>query len=291
MFWIALDRRTQMYSKDGAPRRVLRKRRARVATLAIGLSSGLLACSVYDESLRQGSELAPVGAGGGDAGGSASAGTGGSAGGGAGVSVGGDLVDAGASGDSGELPTAGAAQGGGAGAANGGTAGVGASGGTAGMSTSEGGGGATGTAGAAGAAHELGIGKPTSAFTQQPANPSASGNDGQLATRWSATTAALPQWWRVDLGASHLLTQVSLQFENGDRMYTYSVDTSQNDTAYTTQATVTAGVGAVQVVSMPANVSARFVRITVTATVPGVDAMGNPRPTWASFWEVSVLGT
>ncbi len=86
------------------------------------------------------------------------------------------------------------------------------------------------------------------------------------------------------------MTQVSLQFENADRKHTYLVETSVNDTVYTTQATTTDGTGATQVAPMPSNVSARYVRITVTGTVPGVDAMGNPRPTWASFWEVSVLG-
>ncbi len=271
-----------------------------MGTLAFGLASALLGCSVYDDSLRQGPGVAPVAGVGGADDGSSGASSGTDAGGRAGTSAGGDLVDAGApgaSGDSGELPIAGASNGGGAGKASGGGAGKASggsgggvvTGGSAGTSASGSSGG--GTAGAAGAAHELAVGKPSTAYTSQPANPSGSGNDGQIITRWSATTAALPQWWRVDLGESHLLTQVSLQFENADRKYTYSVDTSQNDTAYTTQAMVDAGVGAVQVVPMPANVSARYVRITVTATVPGVDAMGNPRPTWASFWEVSVLGT
>jgi hypothetical protein len=145
--------------------------------------------------------------------------------------------------------------------------------------------------GTAGAASELAVGKPTSAFTQQPANPSASGNDGQSATRWSATTAALPQWWRVDLGASHTLTQVSVQFEFPDRKYTYTVETSADDSLYTTQAGVADGVGAVQVVPLPSHVSARYVRITCTSTVPGVDPVsGAARPTWMSFWELSVLG-
>ena len=54
----------------------------------------------------------------------------------------------------------------------------------------------------------------------------------------------------------------------------------------------TDGTGAVQLVPLPGNVSARYVRITCTSTVPGVDpSTGASRPTWASFWEVSVLGT
>jgi hypothetical protein len=87
------------------------------------------------------------------------------------------------------------------------------------------------------------------------------------------------------------LTQVSLQFEHADRAYSFSVETSADDSAYTKQATVNGGTGAVQMVPMPSNVSARYVRITVTGAVPGVDpTTGAARPTWASLWEVSLLG-
>lgn len=256
----------------------------------IGVSA-FVACSVYDESLRRGENSAQVGGAAGADGGASSAAAGTVAGGGAGHAAGGDQLDAGApgaAGDAGEPATAGTT--GGGGAANGGTAGVASPGGTGGVPASGGNGGAT--AGAGGGGIELAVAKPTTASTQQPANPSTSGNDGQIGTRWSATTGTLPQWWRVDLGDNHVLSQVSVQFENADRKYTYLVETSSNDTAYTTQASVDSGVGQVQTVQLPGNVSARYVRITVTATVPGVDpTTGASRPTWASFGEVSVLGT
>ncbi|HEY0466472.1 MAG TPA: discoidin domain-containing protein, partial [Polyangiaceae bacterium] len=274
---------------------------ARAAWLALGLASTVLGCSVYDDSLRQGQNVS----GGGSNGASAGAEAGGSAG----ISLGGELIDAGASGDSGEAASGGTstggsstggsstggggrASGGAGGRASGGTGGVVASGGAAGTATSGGSSGANSTGGAASGASELGVGKPTTASTQQPANASGSGNDGQTATRWSATTAALPQWWRVDLGASYALTQLSVQFEFADRKYTYAVETSADDVSYSTQANVVDGIGAVQVVPMPSNVSARYVRITCTSTVPGIDpSTGASRPTWVSFWEVSVLGS
>ena len=118
-----------------------------------------------------------------------------------------------------------------------------------------------------------------------------SANDGQSTTRWSATTAALPQWWRVDLGASHTLTKVSVQFEFPDRKYTYAVETSSDDSNYTVRANVVDGIGELQTVPIPGQVSARYVRITCTSTVPGTDpSTGASRPTWASIGEVSVLG-
>jgi hypothetical protein len=308
-----------MSSKLRAAKRASCSRRARATTLLLVIASTGFACSVYDESLRQGSALAPT-AGAAAGGMAASAGTdsgGADASGGAGTSLGGELVDAGAPGLGGaELPHAGSSNAGSSnvggsngtsGAANAGAGGVVALEGSAGTSALAGsggngaggggsgaGGGTTGVGGesSAGAAGtELVVGKSTTASTQQPANPSASGNDGQSTTRWSATTAALPQWWRVDLGASHALTQVAVQFEFPDRKYTYAVETSNDDSSYSVQANVVDGIGAVQTILIPSHASARYVRITCTATVPGIDpSTGASRPTWASFWEVSVLG-
>src|SRR6478609_1888378 len=290
-----------MNAKTSARRRAPRSVRASACTLLLGLMVALHACSVYDESLKQGDGLAPT-AGSADAGSGASSGVdaGGSAGtpmsGGTGNVAGGNGGDAGtpsSGGDAGEPSSGGTTNGGSstggrAGAASAGSGGLVAAAGSAGTSVS----GGAGNPGTAGAASDLSLGKASTASTQQPANPSPSGNDGQTTTRWSATTAALPQWWRVDLGASHTLSQVSVQFEFPDRKYTYAVETSTDDSAYATQANVVDGMGAVQVVPIPNQVSARYVRITCTSTVPGVDPVtGASRPTWMSFWEVSVQGS
>jgi F5/8 type C domain-containing protein len=304
-----------MNSNASAPRR-----RTRATVLTLGLASAVLSCAVYDESLRQGSSAgatagSPDGGHSSADGGRSSAdgghssvdggrsnasagarnpgGGGHTSAGGAGTSMAGATTHGGApntGGYSGE-PKAGASNVGGAGSASGGSGGIEASAGNAGTLPSAGSSSYAGTAGVPGSVSELAVGKPSSAFTQQSANPSSSGNDGQTATRWSASTAALPQWWRVDLGASHVLTKVSVQFEFPDRKYTYAVETSADDSSYTAQANVTDGTGAVQVIAMPSLVSARYVRITCTGTVPGVDpSTGASRPTWMSFWELSVLG-
>jgi len=275
-----------------------------------------VACSVYDESLRRGSGLTPLEGGdgavlGGGAGTPSSGGTDSAAGGGS--------VDAGApghGGDSSEPAKGGSSNGGGAGnasggragAASGGSGGAFASAGSAGTAVNGGSGGRAGNGGSGGAAlnggtggmggslatagstFELALNKSSTASTAQPANPTTSGNDGQTSTRFSATSATLPQWWRVDLGASHALAQVAIQFEFPDRKYTYAVETSLDDVAYTSQANVTDGIGTVQTVAIPNHAAARYVRITVTSTVPGVDSSGASRPTWMSFWEVSVQG-
>src|SRR5439155_19596203 len=56
----------------------------------------------------------------------------------------------------------------------------------------------------------LSQGKPVTASTAQHGNPASNGNDGSLATRWSAANGNYPHWWRVDLGARHSLTNATI---------------------------------------------------------------------------------
>jgi hypothetical protein len=124
----------------------------------------------------------------------------------------------------------------------------------------------------AGAA-ELARGKTVTASSLQIGNEPAKGNDNDTTTRWCAVSATFPQWWRVDLGAVHRLTQVSIQFEHPERTYSYVIEASQNDALYTQEATLN-GTGAVQTVDLPPNLSARYLRITITGGTPGLDASG-----------------
>lgn len=159
-------------------------------------------------------------------------------------------------------------------------------GGRAGASTAGGAGGtATPNGGTGGVVErELVKGKKVLASSQQVGNEAAKGNDNLTSTRWCAVDATFPQWWRVDLGASYALRDLTLQFEHPDRQYSYVVETSANDAVYTQQATVN-GTGAVQAITLPPNVSARYVRITVTGA-----AFGPTYTTWASFFEISLKG-
>jgi hypothetical protein len=170
-----------------------------------------------------------------------------------------------------------------AGDSTGGTAGDAAgTGGTGGMPAN---GGAT-AGGSAGALQELAIGKPVTASSQQPGNEPVNGNDNDTTTRWCASGGTFPQWWRVDLGASHQLSEVSIRFEHSDRTYSYVIETSPNDAVYTQQITAS-GTGVVQTVDLPVGVSARYVRITITGAVP---TSVNGNGTWASFYELSLTG-
>jgi hypothetical protein len=133
---------------------------------------------------------------------------------------------------------------------------------------------------------ELQRNKTATASSNLIGNEPSLGNDNDLSTRWCANEGTYPQWWRVDLGASHALSAFSVRFEFSDRTYTYQVETSRDDATYTLQASVS-GTGVLQLGTFPANLAARYVRITVTSGLPG----DTTHPTWASFFEFSVTGT
>ncbi len=185
-----------------------------------------------------------------------------------------------ATGGSGDSSAAGDSGGGAAGAVDG-HGGESGTLGTAGVA-----GNAGGVAGSASPAlQELALGKSVAASTQQVGNEASRGNDGDLSTRWCATSAAMPQWWRVDLDVTRTLTQIAVSFEHPERTYSYIIETSDNDAVYTQQRTVS-GSGAAQMVTFPPGVSARYVRVTVSkAVTPANTEMG-----WASFFEISLMG-
>ena len=186
------------------------------------------------------------------------------------------------------LPDAGQSAGGAAGemASAAGLGGLPASGGNGGTGGTLATGGKAGNGGSGGVLHELAGGKTVTASSQETGNEATHGNDGSMSTRWCASGGTFPQWWKVDLGANHLLVQASISFEHADRTYVYVVETSLNDAVYTQQIMAN-GTGAIQTVALPPSVTARYVRVTVTSATP---TSVNGNGTWASFWEFSLQG-
>ena len=81
----------------------------------------------------------------------------------------------------------------------------------------------------------LSQGQPTSASSSQSGNVPANGNDGLLTTRWAAANNTYPQWWQVDLGTSHSLSQVVINWYNSSsRAYQYQIETSNDNVTFTT---------------------------------------------------------
>lgn len=124
--------------------------------------------------------------------------------------------------------------------------------------------------------------QPTSASSFQSGNVPANGNDGLLTTRWAAVNNTYPQWWQVDLGASHRLSQVIINwYKSSSRSYKYQIEVSNDNVTFTTVVDQTARTATGDSTD---NFSAtgRYVRITVT----GVSPTGG----WANFWECKVYG-
>jgi beta-glucanase (GH16 family) len=125
----------------------------------------------------------------------------------------------------------------------------------------------------------LALNKPATGSSVQVGNGVANGNDGSLTTRWAASGATFPQWWRVDLGSSQTFCQVVINwFTSATRTYKYKIETSNDDVTYTTIVDQTNRTGTGDTTD---NVSAtaRYVRVTITGTSAG----------WASFYEFKVI--
>jgi hypothetical protein len=131
---------------------------------------------------------------------------------------------------------------------------------------------------------ELAHNKNVAASTEQTSkgNLAPLGNDGDPSTRWSASEALIPSWWRVDLGAAHHLSRVEIDWEFA-RSYGYLIEVSGDDIGYTTVVDRSASTDPRQNQSADIDVTARYVRITVTALT------ASPI-TWPSFWELRVFG-
>ncbi|MDX6302363.1 MAG: hypothetical protein QOF53_3577, partial [Nocardioidaceae bacterium] len=134
-----------------------------------------------------------------------------------------------------------------------------------------GGGGGTGTL--------LSQGHPATASSSE--NASFTPNfavDGNTGTRWSSAFSD-PQWIRVDLGATHSISRVVLNWEPAYAR-AFQIQTSNDGTTWTNIYTTTTGTGGVQTLNVTG--SGRYVRMNGTqrATAYGY-----------SLWEFQVFGT
>ena len=130
-----------------------------------------------------------------------------------------------------------------------------------------------------------------SASSSQTANPPGNANDGNPMTRWCADGRVLPVFWQLDLGTSHSLSRVEIVWEYPERQfYGYTIDVSDDSTQFQATPAIdnrnNQSTAKTQVATFPAQVSGRYVRITVTSLPPNM----LPMETWASLFEVRVFG-
>jgi hypothetical protein len=102
--------------------------------------------------------------------------------------------------------------------------------------------------------------------------------DGNAGTRWSSGFSD-PQWLQVDLGATHTISQVVLNWEAAYAT-AFQIQTSADGTNWTTVYSTTTGTGGVQ--TLPVSGSGRYVRMNGTA---------RSTPYGYSLWEFQVFGS
>ncbi|WP_426512007.1 discoidin domain-containing protein [Dactylosporangium sp. McL0621] len=140
--------------------------------------------------------------------------------------------------------------------------------------------GLTGTpGGGTGGGTLLSQGKATTASsTENAASAAANATDGNTGTRWSSAFSD-PQWLRVDLGATHTISKVNLNWEAAYAK-AFQIQTSNDGTTWTDVYSTTTGTGGNQ--SLNVSGAGRYVRMNGTqrATAYGY-----------SLWEFQVFGS
>ncbi|MCU7729093.1 discoidin domain-containing protein [Actinoplanes sp. KI2] len=125
----------------------------------------------------------------------------------------------------------------------------------------------------------LAQGRPTTASsTENGSFPASAATDGNTGTRWSSAFSD-PQWLRVDLGATHTITQVGLNWEAAYGK-AFQIQTSTDGNNWTTIYSTTTGTGGNQTLNVSG--SGRYVRMN-----------GTQRGTQYgySLWEFQVYGS
>jgi hypothetical protein len=143
------------------------------------------------------------------------------------------------------------------------------------VNTTSSGGGGSGTCGTANAA----LNKTTTASsTENAGTPAADATDGNTGTRWSSAFSD-PQWLEVDLGSVKTICQVGLDWETAYGT-AFQIQTSTDNTNWTTIYSTTAGTGGNQTLSVTG--TGRYIRMygTARATQYGY-----------SLWEFQVYTT
>ncbi|GAA2014460.1 hypothetical protein GCM10009839_06730 [Catenulispora yoronensis] len=135
-----------------------------------------------------------------------------------------------------------------------------------------------GTGGTCGTTN-LAAGKPTTASSQENiAFPAVNATDSNLGTRWSSAFSD-PQWLAVDLGSTHSICQVVLNWETAYGK-AFQIQTSTDNVNWTPIYSTTTGTGGNQT-------------LTVSGTGRYIRMYGTTRATqWGySLWEFQVFGS
>jgi hypothetical protein len=136
---------------------------------------------------------------------------------------------------------------------------------------------------AGGSDSNLAVGCAVLASSTQAGNLATYANDGNTTTtRWAASAATYPQWWRVDLGSNRSISSLtSYWYSSATRAYKYTIDVSTDDVNYTTVVN-NSNNSTYGNTTDTFTATARYVRVTVTGCTAG--------GAYASSYEFQVYG-
>lgn len=106
-------------------------------------------------------------------------------------------------------------------------------------------------------------------------------NDGDTATRWCASDASYPQWWKIDLGGSYDITGTTITLAPSGATFKYKIEVSLDDSSYVKKVDKTSSANS-GTKDDNFTATARYVKITFTAS---------GTKDWASLSNVRVFGT
>lgn len=127
----------------------------------------------------------------------------------------------------------------------------------------------------------IALNKTATASTNEAANTPAKAVDGSTTTRWAASSGALNEWLKIDLGNISTITGTEITWEQ-NLAFKYKIEESADNITWFLQVDKTANNTSAQVMSDSWNTASRFVRITVT---------GIPSGYWASIFEFKIFGS
>ena len=129
----------------------------------------------------------------------------------------------------------------------------------------------------------LSQGRPSTASSYQTGNVPANGNDGDPATRWTASGPSYPQWWQVDLGTNFTLTGMTIDWYNSSsRGYGYQIAVSSDNANFASVLDKSGNTAFGNTTDTFSSV-ARYVRITVTSCTQSGG--------YAAFYDCNVYGS
>src|SRR5208282_2692431 len=113
---------------------------------------------------------------------------------------------------------------------------------------------------------DIALNKPASASSEESDEHSAAkANDGNIATRWCASSDDLPQWWQVDLRGGSEVTGAEIRWEMDGKNYQYIVEGSTDGAAWQTLSDQSDTTSKAQVQDLKFTASGiRFVRVRIT---------------------------